>query len=413
MRKSHCTILIATTLSFFCLADVVQCATSLALHTRAMSGTSDMLTPLAFGAKADGITDDVAALNNMYTAARSKKTSVFLRGRQYRVTGQLDARGVSTIGEGAIIKFDLSNTKSPNAFIWGGSDTFVTETSFDLSNTGRDAMLGITNSAAGASNQRFYRNHIVCRTRITSQSQSNIYGLWITGTGLSGFYVEDNQIEGCSYGIQFNVQDGITRNVRTRAAGKPISHVHITGNSLIDATIGVNTPHADVSDVVIDGNTITPNTLKLDLPLNIAHATKITISNNSVTSNANSSNGTLHIEDCSGAVTISGNNVAAQGRNNGIQIGIKPNISHDSAPTTRIVVTGNHIEGVVDTPETIGILLPDAVTIDTTISGNYIAHFSQCINSVGPSNISSNTLIGCIEPTKSQKSLIFNNMIKN
>ncbi|WP_124894392.1 hypothetical protein [Burkholderia sp. Bp9090] len=368
---------------------------------------------MTFGAKGDGVTDDAVALNATYVAARKAQASVFLRGRQYRVTGQVDARGVSTIGEGATIKFDLNNTKNSNAFVWGGSDTLVTETRFDLSNSGPDAMLGIFNSVLGASNQRFFRNRIICHTRDASRPKSNIYGLWFTGTGLTGLYVEDNQIEGCSYGIQLNVQEGMTGDVRKRAAGKPLSHIHITGNSLIDSTIGVNTPHVDVSDVVIDGNTITPNALSLDLPLNVAHASKIAISNNTVTSNANSSNGTLHVEDASGSVTVTGNSVTVNGRNNGIEIGVKPSASRDAAPTTRVVVTGNHVEGAGMATDTVGILLPDGGTFDTTISGNYVARFSQCVNSVGPSNISSNTLSSCIAPIKSSKSSSSSNVIKN
>ncbi|MGV2292577.1 hypothetical protein AAHK20_27975 [Trinickia sp. YCB016] len=372
-----------------------------------------VLMPMRFGARGDGSSDDTAALNSTYAAAREKHENVFLRGRLYNVSGQIDARGVSTIGEGATLVFRLNSARSPNAFVWGGSDTVVTGVRFDLSNSGAATMQGILDPVDDAADQRFYQNRIVCHTTDQSSVKSNIYGLWITGSGLSGLDVEDNQFDTCTYGVQVNIQNGMQQDVRTNPLGKPSANIHISNNTFTDATLGVNTPHIEVSDVVIEGNVIAPRKLRLDLPLNVAHVTRLAIIGNTVTSNASSANGTLHVEDASGAVTITGNVVVAQGKNNGIQVGVDPSVSHDLPPTNRVTITGNHVTGPgADIVDSVGILLPDKNTIDTTVSGNYIADFAQCVTASGQSNISGNTLVRCPTPVKSPKSQVFTNMVK-
>lgn len=383
-------------------------------HATALAQPEEgILDPVRFGAKGDGLSDDTAPLNATYTTARKTGRPVFLHGYRFRVTGRVDARGVSTIGEGATLVFQLNSKTSPQAFTWGGSDTFVTEVTFDLSNTGPDTMQGILNSVSNATNQRFYRNRVVSHTTDQTNIKSNIFGLWFVGTGLTGLYIESNQFERTSYGIQVNNQEGMTGNVRTAPLGAPSQHIHITGNTLIDATIGVNTPHLAVSDVVIEGNTISPQAYRLDLPLNVAHVSKLVISGNSITSNADSSNGTLHVEDASGAVAITGNIVTVNGENNGIEIGSKPSVSKDIAPTTRVTVTGNHIEGPGVRGKVIGILLPDMGTIDTTIGNNYVARFAQGIVAVDASNLDGNTIVGCAIPVKGANSRVANNSIRD
>lgn len=370
------------------------------------------LTPMLFGATGDSSSDDTASLNSMYAAARKEHETVFLRGHKYHVTGQIDARGVSTIGEGATLIFALDSSKSPNAFMWGGSDTFVTEVNFELANSGAAAMQGVLNAVNGASNQRFYNNRVQCSTTDKSNVKSNIFGLWVTGTGINGLYVNDNQFESCTYGVQVNSQNGMQQNVRTNPLGRPSAHIHISNNTFVDATLGVNTPHIRVSDVVIEGNIIEPKAFFLDLPLNVAHVSRLAITGNTVTSNATSANGTLHVEDASGAVTITGNVVTVNGKNNGIEVGVRPSVSHDVAPTGRVVITGNHVEGPgLGVGETVGILMPDRGTFDTTVSGNYVTDFAQCVNSVEQSNISGNTLVRCSDPVRSVKSPMYSNMI--
>jgi len=382
-----------------------------------------VITPMMFGAKADGVSDDTAAFNAMYAHVRATTSpTVFLRGHRYRANGSIYARDVSTIGEGATLIMAVHSGKDSYAFEWGGSDTFVTELAFDLSNHGRDPMQGVVNGCNDASNQRFFRNRVTAHTTEPSKLQSNIFGLWVLGTGLNGLYVLDNQFEGCSYGVQVNNQDGMDKNVRKQPLGKPSQHIHIRGNTCIDATIGVNTPHVMCSNVVIEGNTITPQNLHLDLPLNVAHVTELVVYGNTVTSNTASANGTLHIEDASGAVTVSANVVTALAANNGIQFGVDPSASHDARPAMRAVIMANHVQGplapTTSTPstphgETIGILLPDPGTINTTVTGNYVAGFAQGINTVAASTVFGNTIANCLVPLRlSKDSAASQNVVK-
>lgn len=372
---------------------------------RAAAATPDaVVTPMQFGAKADGITDDSAAFNAMYAHARSTASrTVFLQGRRYAIARSIYARDVSTSGDGATLIVTLDNAKASYAFDWGGTNTFVAETNFDLSNRGPEAMQGVVNAVNDASNQRFFRNRVTARTTLPSRAGSNIYGLWLIGTGLDGVYVESNQFEQCSYGVQINNQDGMARNVQTHPLGKPSRNIHISGNSCIDATIGVNTPHVMCSNVVIEGNTILPQRMQIDLPLNVAHVTELVVRGNTVTSNAASANGTLHVEDASGAVTITANVITVSAANNGIQFGVDPSVSKDGKPLTRAVIVGNHVQGSVKSGNTVGILLPDPNTTDTTVSANYIAGFSQGIFTAAKSNVVGNTIVNCGTPLRLSK----------
>ena len=381
-------------------------AIAIKTFSHAASLNASVITPMQFGAKGDGVSDDSTAFNAMYAQARATSNrTVFLRGRRYALTRSIYARNVSTVGEGATLIMNLDSAKSGSAFEWGGSDTLITETNFDLSNRGHDAMQGILNTANDASNQRFFHNRVTSRTALQNGRESNIFGLWFLGTGLDGVYVDDNQFEQCSYGVQINNQSGMTGDVRKQPLGRPSRNLHIRGNSCTDATIGVNTPHILCSNVVIEGNTIAPQKMTLDLPLNVAHVTELVVRGNTVTSNAASANGTLHVEDASGAVTITSNVVTVVAANNGIQFGVDPSVSHDARPATRAVISGNHIQGTQQPgiADTNGILLPDPGTTDTVITGNYIAGFAHGITAVAKSSVMSNTILNCTTPLRVSK----------
>lgn len=145
-------------------------------HEAAMQ-SANITTPMGFGAKGDGVTDDTAALNAMYAHIRGTSVkTVFLRGRTYLAKGSIYARDVSTIGEGATLISTVDSAKTSCAFEWGGSDAFVTELIFDLSNIGKETMQGVLNAVNDASNQRFFRNRVLSRTTEPSKLQSNIFG---------------------------------------------------------------------------------------------------------------------------------------------------------------------------------------------------------------------------------------------
>jgi hypothetical protein len=359
-------------------------------------------TPYSFGAKGDGHADDTRALNAAYEFARQRRiASVSLRGGTFRVTGGIYARDVSTRGEGATIVFTLDGARGGAAFEWGGNDTWVERVNFDLSNTaGATDMQGVLNAANDARNQRFQNNRIVARTTVADRKRSNIFGAWFMGTGLSGLYVTDNQFESCFYGVQVDNQKGMHGDVRRAPLGRPSSHIHIAGNACIDASIGVNTPHIRCSDVVIQGNTLSAKAFAMDLPLNIAHVTNIAVSGNTVASNAASANGTLHVEDASGAVTIDGNVVSVLARNNGIQVGTRASVSGDEAQARKVVITGNHIDGA---RSGIGILIPDVETVDTVIGNNIVQRFDEGITVVARCLVQGNVVTSCRVPLRLTK----------
>jgi hypothetical protein len=371
------------------------------------------VTPFAFGAKGDGRADDSAALNSAYEYARQRKiAAVSLNGATFRVTQGIYARGVSTIGEGATIISTLDGAKGGCAFEWGGTGNFVNGVSFDLSNTSKAEMQGILNPVDNARNQRFQNNQVIARTTDASRRQSNIFGAWFMGTGLSGLYVTNNRFDSCSYGVQVNNQAGMTGDVRRAPLGAASEHIHIAGNVCIDATIGVNTPHIRCSNVVIQGNTISSRSLIMDLPLNIAHVTDIAVVGNTVASNAASANGTLHVEDATGAITISGNIVTVLARNNGIQVGTRASVSGDEFQKRKVVITGNHIEGSGAARDSAGILIPDAETIDTVIGNNAINRFAEGITVVSRCLVQGNVITACRVPLRlSKDSLQSGNLI--
>jgi hypothetical protein len=359
------------------------------------------VTPFAFGARGDGRADDTNALNAAYEYARQKRIpSLSLRGGTFRVTRGVYARGVSTAGEGATIVFTVDAARGGAAFEWGGSDNWVERVTFDLSNTAKGDMQGVLNAVNDARNQRFQNNRVIARTTVAGGKRANIFGAWFMGTGLSGLFVTDNQFESCYYGVQVDNQKGIKGDVRRAPLGKPSEHVHIAGNVCVDASIGVNTPHIQCSNVVIEGNTLSAKAFDMDLPVNIAHVTNIAVLGNTMTSNAASANGTLHVEDATGAVAISGNIVSVLARNNGIQVGTRASVSGDAPQVRKVVIAGNHVDGG---GAGAGILIPDVETVDTVIGNNVVQRFDEGITVVARCLVQGNVVTACRTPLRLTK----------
>ncbi|MFM0052774.1 hypothetical protein [Caballeronia grimmiae] len=359
------------------------------------------MTPFAFGAKGDGRTDDTGALNAAYEYARQRRISaVALCGASYHITRGIYARGVSTQGDGATLVAALDGARGAAAFEWGGTGNFVRDVTFELSNSSKSEMHGVLNAVNDARNQRFENNRIVGHTTGASPRQSNIFGAWFMGTGLTGLFVLNNQFERCSYGVQINNQAGTTGDVRRTPLGRPSSHIHVAGNVCIDAAIGVNTPHIACSEVVVQGNTVTALDLNMDLPLNVAHATNVAVVGNTVSSNVSGANGTLHVEDAAGAITIVGNVINVLARNNGIQVGTRASVSGDGSQKRKVVISGNHVGGCGALTESVGILVPDAETIDTVIANNTVDRFAEGITVVSRCLVQGNVVSACRTPLR-------------
>lgn len=377
---------------------------------------ADYLTPMQFGAKADGVTDDTAALNATYAAARLLgRNSVNLRGKKYMLSsGGINATGVSTIGEGGNLIFQLSSANS-YAFSWGGNDNFVTGVIFDLSNsTAATAIQGIINSVNNVENQSFFNNRVIAHTSKTGGTSANIYGAWFTGTGLLGVKVYGNHFRATGYAVQINNQTLSQQAVLTAPIGNPSKEIHIYGNTCVDASIGVNTPGIFCTDVVVAHNTVDVSAYQQEMPINIAHVQNITVSNNVIFGNVAGGNGVLHIEDATGALAVTGNVITALAIDGGILLAQVPGVSGDNPTVLRAVITGNHIYGAGTTGTVNGIVCNDTSTINATISGNFVKNFANGINGsygsvIGNTiencgnglvvfrhgNYSSNKLIGC------------------
>ncbi|RQS17494.1 MULTISPECIES: hypothetical protein [unclassified Burkholderia] len=371
-----------------------------AVATTLQAVASETFTPAKWGVKGDGVTDDTAALNAFYAAARLfGVTAVDLAGKVYKCTGAIDAHGVSTVGNGANLVFTVDGSTSAYAFKWGGANCYVTGCTFDLSNSNAAvATQGILNSTNDVDGQSFYGNRIVAHTTKTGGTAANIYGIWCQGTGVTNLRIYGNAIAGTSYGVQVNMQASSWtggQNVTNAAIGNPARGLAIFGNTLTDASIGINTPGVYCSDVTISHNTLRVITLSIEMPINVAHASNVTISGNTLTGNVASGNGVLHVEDATQAITITGNVINCAAINGGIMFIGAPGVSGDVSPTKRVVISANHISGAGTTGAVNGITMNDAQSINATISGNYIQNFANGIVPVPGATLASNTIENC------------------
>jgi hypothetical protein len=354
------------------------------------------------GARADwdGVsgTNDAPALNAAYALARVLRRSVNLGGRSYRCLDAIDARGVSTVGEGATLSFSLAPANG-RAFWWGGANVRVSGVRFELSSSDTaQAMQGIQNNTNDVKGQWFTDNQIVALTSRVD-GQANIYGLWCNGTGLSGLHIARNAIEGTYYGVTINAQTQPQENVDEAPIGNPIRDVVIAGNTLVDAIIMVNAPGVYCDHVTISGNTVRPKSggsIVVDMALSIAHTKDCSIVGNTITGNKTGTTGVMHIEDVSGATAVSGNSIRCLGQDNGISILLAKGVSGDDATNRdRVVVSGNHIIGPGKTGAHHGISLVDTSTTEITIAGNYVRGFYIGVATLAASSCSGNTISEC------------------
>ena len=356
----------------------------------------DFVSVKDFGAIGDGIIDDTLSVNAAYNTARSLGYSVVLwPAGTYKITGQINATSVSTIGNSATFLGVLSSAISGSAFSWGGNNCYVTGMVFDLSNSNTEVeMQGVFNSVNNVSLQRFFNNSIVARTS-KSTGASNIYGAWFTGTGLKGLQIYGNTIDATSYGIQLNNQDPNGRDVNTNPLGSPTYDVFIHDNNLIDCALGVNTPHIFCFNAQVHNNTLRQVAKSIDLPLNIAHVTGLVVAGNNISCNVASSNGALHIEDVSQTAVVCGNVINTSADNHGIYVGVASGVSQDNQPTSRIAINSNTVQGYTSSGTKAGILLSDIQSYDNHISGNHISNFGLGMDIVGDNSIVGNTIINC------------------
>jgi len=345
----------------------------------------------------NGVLDSSAGINACYAAARASGANIVVLWPYgaYKITRQINATGVSTHGDGAVFLGQFSSSVSGAAFSWGGNDCFVSGMNFKLSNSNTTLdMQGILNNVNNVLRQRFFNNTITSST-LNKKGYSNIYGCWCIGTGLSGLYVYGNSFEGTTYGFQLNNETSGSRSVITNPMGNPTHNVFVYDNRFVDSTIGINTPHTYCYNVQIHNNIIIPLVQTLDFPLNIAHVTGLEITGNSVTANASSSNGVIHLEDACQQATISNNTVVTTANNNGILISVASGVSKDIEPSLHIAVIGNLVRGSSATSPGIGISINDNSTIENIVANNHVSMFAQGIVACGDTDINNNSISDC------------------
>ena len=354
---------------------------------------NNYINVVTYGATGDGVTDDTTAINNAYTAARAGSNALVVwPAGTYLVTDGIDAHGVSTLGLGATLDANLAATSS-YAFLWGGSDTFVTGMIFDLSNsTTETPMQGIYNSYNDVSRQRFFNNYYICNT-FRASGLPNIYGLWCMGTGLSGLHVYNNTFVGY-YGFQLNNQDSGARDVNTNPLGDPTYDVFVHDNQFIDSACSVNTPHIFCYNVQIHNNTFRQVSRNVSMPISVAHVSGLMVSNNIVSCNSGAV-GAIHIEDVCQKAMISNNVIELTALNYGILIIDESGVSQDDQPTKRIVIEGNYIYGYGTSGSLSGIAIADAYSYNTLVSGNHIANFARGVDITGNNDVCDNFFVDC------------------
>ncbi|GIM27384.1 hypothetical protein CPJCM30710_00500 [Clostridium polyendosporum] len=327
-----------------------------------------------FGAKGDGVTDDTKAINDAYNFARANRMDVYYTSSAYLITSIINGTGVNSFGNMSRLIFKVNPTTGC-AFRWGGEGCTVNGLWFDLYNTVQNtAMQGVVNSVNNVKNQNFTNNKINTNT-FMSNGDANIYGLWFDSTGIEDLYVANNGIDNCKYGIQINNQSSQDIDVDISPLGNPSKNIIIENNRLMDAAIGINTPHIFCSNVIVSKNIVKS---KYGLEINLAHVTNYKVIDNICEGDISAIDSNIHIEDVSYNGIISGNELKPSANQDGIRYIVAPGVSKDSRNfNDSSIITNNFITGKGSNSNTSGILVGDIYGNYLLINDNYISSVNK------------------------------------
>jgi hypothetical protein len=328
------------------------------------------ITPEFFGALGDGVADDTVAMNAAFSFARLSKKPVHLYGSRYKITDALDASAISVhSSSNSVIDIQVSSVVS-NAFRWGGNNVTISGITFELSNsTSGVNILGLGNDISNVTNQRFINNKVIGKTFRPDGVTGNIYGLWLTGTGVKDFYIQNNSFETVNYAIQFNQQ--VQGGSILAPLGNPLENLFIENNSIQGNKIGINTPHVYCKNVFIRGNRV----YTLDgFAINLAHVHHFKVSDN-IMECQTSTVDVFHIEDICYSGTVHHNKIYGNGASDGIRILNEPGVSQDPyVPTQGIEIFGNEITG---NGGNIGISVTSTFSKRIKMSDNIISGYAK------------------------------------
>ncbi|GIM27385.1 hypothetical protein CPJCM30710_00510 [Clostridium polyendosporum] len=385
LKRNVCIEVVLITLILLCLF-----LREMKLYHNKISGykhfSSGNISVEMFGAKGDGVTDDTKAINDAYNFARANRMDVYYTSSAYLITSIINGTGVNSFGNMSRLIFKVNPTTGC-AFRWGGEGCTVNGLWFDLYNTVQNtAMQGVVNSVNNVKNQNFTNNKINTNT-FMSNGDANIYGLWFDSTGIEDLYVANNGIDNCKYGIQINNQSSQDIDVDISPLGNPSKNIIIENNRLMDATIGINTPHIFCSNVIVSKNIVKS---KYGLEINLAHVTNYKVIDNICEGDISAIDSNIHIEDVSYNGIISGNELKPSANQDGIRYIVAPGVSKDSRNfNDSSIITNNFITGKGSNSNTSGILVGDIYGNFLKITNNKVSSIKNGIITCGYNNSTS------------------------
>lgn len=340
------------------------------------------VSPEAFGAVGDGVTDDTTALQAASNAASTAKLVLQLSsGKTYKITSTVQLNGAVVDGYGAVV------TGTPVTLLTCVGDRNAIR-GLAVHNTATTGCIGV-NIASNATNTSIRD----CRFSGVQSTQ----GISINSLGVKGVLIEGNVFDGLSYGFLSNLSATDLTDVRIignrflNISADPIELNHPIANQ-------GRTPYVDApKHFVIANNHIMANLGSGSVGgfgIGVAGACHVQIIGNTLTGCRTQA---IHIEDEAQFISVVGNTITGCGEGNGTPPGGVYSIGG-----SRIAVTGNTIRdctgrGVhfdVDaTHDSSQVTIQGNIVDNCTSGGITLRASSSSRESLGA--ISGNTVTGC------------------
>lgn len=354
----------------------------------------NFITPEAYGAKGDGVTDDSTALQNAINAAATAGLPVWLTAPSYK----LATASWLNIPAGA-------NLTGPSTITGTVSGAALIKVN---SNVTLDGLTIINNGTGGRMNVYVQPNSVNVKLKnlkFTPAVDNSCVGIQASEAGIKNVRIENCDFDGQSYGVLTN-SGGTTA---TPTGAWDITDVIIRGCRFVNMwadPIELNHPlngssdgtRTSASNFTIVGNVIhAPNGsgATAGLGIGVAGASDVTIQGNTITARTQG----IHIEDDASNITIMGNvvaNVKGAGAYAGIAI----------LPSCRdVVISGNTIHDIGDSTTCNGI---DVGFSGVAIHANGIVITGNTIRGVTGAGISVAAVAG-----KGGLFRIANNIVRN